>query len=52
MKIRKNKIVEATEKELFKYYMDSDWYQLLPFDEYLKNMKEHGCKIIEENEEE
>lgn len=44
MKVENNKIVEATELELFIHW-EENWYMFMPFDEYLRRMKSLGVKI-------
>lgn len=46
MKIENNKIVEATEDELYVYWLEH-WDNLYAFDEYLQRMKDLGVKIID-----
>ena len=48
MKVINGKIVEATEKELFDYYLTRGWDDLMPFSEYLERMRVKNVKIIGE----
>ena len=52
MKIKRNKIIEATENELFQVYLDKGYDDLFPFDLFLSRCKELGTKIIDEENEE
>ena len=47
MKIENNKIVEATEEELYTYWLRA-MSDLMPFDEYRWRMENIGVKIIED----
>jgi hypothetical protein len=51
MKIENGFIVEATESELFKYYLTRGYDDIMPFDLYLERMKEAGVNVIEDKEE-
>lgn len=46
MKVEDGKIVEATEDELYKHWLDN-WDSLYSFDEYLRRMEDKGVKIID-----
>ena len=48
MKIENGKIVEATEDELFRKYLDEDWDDFMPFNEYKYRMRQSGVTITEE----
>ena len=48
MKIENGKIVVATEKELFNEYLKK-WCDFIPFDEYIKRMKDMGVIVMEDN---
>lgn len=52
MKIRDNKIVEATEDELFSVYLENGLDEFLSFPIYMERCKEFGTKIIEDSDEE
>ena len=51
MTVKNGKIVEATENEMFAYYLKQGWDDIFPFPEYLEKCKEHGTKIIDEKKE-
>lgn len=46
MVIQDNKIIEATENELYSYWL-KQWSDLISFDEYIKKMKKNGVIIKE-----
>ena len=46
MIIRNRKIVEATENELFCVYLQKEYDDIMPFDEYLRRCEINGTKII------
>lgn len=48
MKIENGKILEATELELYYFYLTRGWDELYSFPEYKCLCKEQGSKIIEE----
>lgn len=52
MKIEKGLIVEATERELFSYYLSRSFDDIMPFSTFMDLMKGRGVNIIEESEEE
>ena len=45
MKLKNNRITEATEAEMYSVWVDMEWYDLMPFDEYLRRCE----KIRDEN---
>lgn len=51
MKIENGKIIEATEGELFRKYIEEDWDDCMPFAEYKHRMEKAGCKVKDENSE-
>lgn len=51
MKIENNKIVEATEEELYTVYLDRGYDDIMPFTLYLHSCRVNGTKIIEEEGE-
>ena len=51
MKIRKGKIVETKESELFAYYLKRGYDDIYDFPEYLDKMKALGVTVIEEPED-
>ena len=48
MKLENNKIVEATEDELYKYWIKSSWCDFMDFNEYKRRCENNGTKIVEE----
>lgn len=49
MKCDKNKIVEATERELLVFWLQNETlYELYPWKEYLSMMKKCGVNVIVE----
>lgn len=48
MKIENGKIVEATESELYDYYLTREWFELYSFPDYKRLCKELGATIVEE----
>ena len=47
MKVENNKIVSATEFELYEVWTYYEWYEILSFHDYLLYMKNAGCEIKE-----
>ena len=47
MKVVKGKVVEATENELFRLYLDREMDDVMDFHEYKARMKEAGCDVKE-----
>lgn len=50
MKIVDKKITEATENELFIYYLKTGYDDFYSFTDYLDNIKKCGVKVITEME--
>ena len=48
MKIENGKIVEATELELYDYYLAREWFEVYSFPHYKRLCKELGEKIVDE----
>jgi len=48
MKIENGRIVKATEKELFNYYLKQEMDDIYSFPEYCERMKNIGVTIIYE----
>lgn len=48
MKVEKGKIVEATESELFRWYLEKGYDDFMSFNDYIYQMKKLGVKIIYE----
>lgn len=46
--IKNDKIISATEDELFEHYLKKEYDDVFTFDEYLHKMKEAGVKIKNE----
>lgn len=46
MKIENNKIVEATENELFEYYLNREYDDIMTFSDFLWSMRKAGVRII------
>ena len=47
MKIERNKIIEATEDELYSRWLKLELDDLYAFDDYLQKMKANGVSIID-----
>lgn len=47
MKVKDGKIVQATEDELFAYYLKRGFDDLMSFDDYKKRCIELGTEVIE-----
>lgn len=50
MKVKDGKIVQATEEELFNYYLGKGYDDLFPFDFYKRRCVELGTEVIESEE--
>ena len=50
MKIENSKIIEATEEELFSYWLQSGYDDIIPFDTYMFKCEKNGTKIIKDEE--
>jgi len=50
MEIKNGKIIKATEVELFKYYIEREYEDILSFPDYLDRMKNIGVEIQKEKE--
>ena len=50
MKIKRNKIIEATEAELMEHYLKEGYDDIYSFREYLRLMVGAGVKILEEED--
>lgn len=48
MKVESGKITEATEAELYEYYLTRDWCELYDFQTYKWLCKASGTKITDE----
>jgi hypothetical protein len=51
MIIHKGYIVEATESELWKYYLKQEFDDVMPFDTFLELMRNHNVHIIKDESE-
>lgn len=47
MKVENNKIVEATEQELYKKWLELEIDDIYSFDDYIRKLKDMGVKIID-----
>lgn len=45
MKVENGKIVEATESELYDYYLTRGWDDVMSFPEYLEKMRSAGVVV-------
>ena len=50
MKIKNGKIAEATESELFDYYLSRGFDDIMSFTDYMKRCESHGTVITEKEE--
>ncbi len=50
MKVVDGIIVEATEDEMFDYYLTRDWDTVMPFAEFLHRCEENGTEIMGKKE--
>ena len=48
MKVENNKIVEATESELFSVYLKEGYDDIMSFPDYLYSMRRLGVVILED----
>ena len=46
MKIVDGKIVEATENELFRLYLEREMDDAISFTEYVVRMQKAGCEVV------
>lgn len=51
MKVEDNKIIEATEMELFQHYLKAEYDLIMSFDDYLQAMQKQGVRILEDGQE-
>lgn len=51
MKIENGKIVEATETELFGYYLKMDWDLIMLFKEYEEKLESCGVIVTDKEDE-
>ena len=49
MIIVNSKIVQATRKELYEYYLSEDWYEVYSFPDFLAKMEDAGCEVVSED---
>lgn len=50
MKIVNGKIAEATENEMFDYYLTRDWDTVMSFREWMMECESQGTKVTEKKE--
>lgn len=48
MKVIEGKIIEATETELYKKYLDEEYYEIYSFTEFLQRCEAQGVTITAE----
>lgn len=48
MEVQNGKITEITKSELYNIYIDREMYQIMSFDDYEKQFKKLGVKILED----
>ena len=46
VKVENGKIIEITEQELYRRYIDGEYYMALDFHEYKMRMEKAGTKIV------
>lgn len=51
MIIHKGYIIEATESELWEYYLKQEFDDVMPFDTFLELMRNHNVHIIKDESE-
>lgn len=49
MEIKNGKIVEATDIELYEYWITSGWSYIYSYTDYKNKVKELGTKVIEDD---
>lgn len=49
MKIVDGKIVEATENELFNYWLEREYDDIMSFPQFIKNIMQNNVIIISDN---
>ena len=47
MKVENNKIVEATEEELFEYYLQHNYDDIMTFSDFMYSIRKAGVKIAD-----
>ena len=47
MKVENNKIIEATEDELFNIYLEKGYDDFMTFTDYVNQMKRAGVKVAD-----
>ena len=50
MVVKQSKIVSCTNSELFKFYLDSGWDEVMDYNEYKRRCKDNGTTIIDDEE--
>lgn len=51
MKIENNKIIEATEHELFQHYLNEAYFLMIDYNDFKSQCIKNGTKIIDEKSE-
>ena len=46
MDIKNGKIVKATQHEMYRYWLEQGWDEIMSFPDYLERCVEHGTEII------
>lgn len=49
MEVKNGKIVEATDIELYEYWLESGWCDVYSYTEYKSRVKELGTRVIEDD---
>ena len=49
MEVKSGKIVEATDIELFRYWLESGWCDVYSYPDYKNRVKELGTRVIEDD---
>ena len=49
MEVKYGKIVEATDIELYEYWLESGWCDVYSYTDYKDRVKELGMKVIEDD---
>ena len=49
MVIKVGKIVEATDAELYEYWLESGWCDVYSYTDYKNRVKELGTRVIEDD---
>lgn len=49
MEVKCGKIIEATDIELFEYWLESGWCDVYSYTDYKNRVKELGTRVIEDD---